>query len=94
MKPKIGEKVYRIWQYQIYLETVGYLGSESFIIEDYSYKDDVEYEYSDYGKVWFRDLEKAKKVLRKKFPKKAKVIIEQANDEVWEAYEEDEQIDL
>lgn len=90
MKPKIGDKVYTIWEDNVILETVEYLGTNSFLIEGYSCKEDSCYDYSDYGITWFRDLEKAKKVLRKKFPKKAKVIIEQTDDDMWEAYEDEE----
>ena len=91
MKPKLGEKVYTIWEDNIILETVEYLGECSFLIQDYENKSDACYDYDDYGTTWFRNLDKAKKVLRKKFPKKAKVIIEQTDEDMWEAYEEDEE---
>ena len=69
MKPKINQKVYVIYQNQIYQETVGYLGEESFIINSYECLVSVEFEYKDYNIVWFRSLEKAKKELLKKYKK-------------------------
>lgn len=69
MKPKIGEKVWCIYDYQIIGEIVEYLGEDSFLIEGYQDKYDPCYCYSDYNKTWFRDLEKAKKVLLKQYTK-------------------------
>lgn len=89
MKPKIGDKVWCIYDYQIIGEVVEFLGEQSFLIEGYQDKYDPEYEYSDYNKTWFRDLEKAKKALRKTYDHKIR--IEQYYDtDIYEAYEEDE----
>ena len=91
MKAKIGDKIYCIWNEQIYLETVEYIGEKMFLVEGYQNKYDAEYTYSDYGITWFRDLEKAKKTLLKKLKKqypKSKIIIEQTDNDVWEAYED------
>ena len=90
MKPKINQKVYIIYQNQIYEETVGYLGEHSFIINFYDSDWNSEYEYDDYNKVWFRSLEKAKKELLKKYKKYGcKVTIEQINQDTWEVIEDE-----
>lgn len=88
MKPKIGDTVYTIYRDQIYKETVGYLGAESFIVEYYACADDFEYNYDDYGTVWFKSLEKAMKQLRKNYGRKKK--IEQVTNDCWQIYEEDD----
>lgn len=72
MKPKISEKIWTIYDNQITLEEVEYLGAESFLIEGYEDKYDPCYCYSDYNKTWFRDLEKAKKEMRKRFGRNIK----------------------
>ena len=88
MKPKINDKVWTIYDYQILLERVEYIGEDSFLIEDYDSKLDPCYCYTDYNKTWFKDLEKAKKEMRKRFGKDTK--IEKYDDECWEVVDDDE----
>ena len=87
MKPKIGDTVYTIYYDQIYRETVGYLGAESFIVECYADANNFEYNYDEYGTIWFKTLEKAMKQLHKNFGNKKK--IEQITNECWQNFEED-----
>ena len=87
MKPKIGEVVYTLYFDQIYKELVGYLGADSFICEGYVDSYDSVFYYEDYNKDWFRDLEKAKKALIKKYHNK--VTVEQIDTDVWEACEKE-----
>ena len=87
MKPKIGDAVYTVHWDQIYKEIVGYLGAESFIIEDYCDSYNSEYEYSDYGTIWFKSLEKAMEQLRKNYGRKK--IIEQVTSDCWQIYDEE-----
>ena len=94
MKPKINEKVYTIWGENIILETVEYLGEDSFLIQDYENKSDACYDYSDYDVTWFRNLDRAKKRLLKKMKEyypKSKIIIEQTDEDMWEAYEDEKE---
>lgn len=93
MKPKLGSEVYVIWDgCQIYLEGVGYIGEDSFIVNGYEYKTDAEYYYDDYNITWFKSFEKAKKVLFKELKRKypnTKFHLEQDGDDVWEAIEDE-----
>ena len=88
MKPKINEKVWCIYECQIIAEYVEYLGTEDFLIEGYQDKYDPCFSYSDYNKTWFRDLERAKKEMRKRFGRNTK--FEQwCGGDIWEVVEED-----
>ena len=62
-KPKIGKKVYIIHTGDVYEERVGWIGKDSFIIENYSmYTDDfMEFFYEDHNEWWFSTLAAAKK---------------------------------
>jgi hypothetical protein len=68
MTPKLGQKVYCVYNDDcILVETVGFIGKYSFIIENFA--DDVNFDslewfYEDYNDLWFTDLSKAKKRLR------------------------------
>lgn len=66
-KPPIGKKVYCVYDNQcILVKKVGYIGKESFIIEDISefqYFDSFEWYYKEYNKTWFTNLDDAKKKL-------------------------------
>lgn len=67
MKPRIGKKVYCVYKNSILVKEVGFLGNESFIVDDYggsTYEDSWEWYYEDYGKEWFTSIAKAKKELR------------------------------
>ena len=65
----IGKKVYVIYDDSIELEHVGYIGSKSFIIEDFYNKveDAIEYFYDDYGQTWFTNFSDAEKQIIKDF---------------------------
>lgn len=64
--PKIGDVVYTLSQFDegcISKETVGFVGKESFVLDnfqDYNL-DEVEQFYNDYNSTWFTSLAKAKK---------------------------------
>lgn len=64
--PKIGSTVYILSQFDagyITKETVGFVGKESFVLDnfqDYNL-DEVEQFYNDYSTTWFTSLAKAKK---------------------------------
>ena len=67
-KPKIGDKVYIRSSNNggcIFEETVGFLGTESFVLEGFQTMDvdDTEQFYCDYNFTWFTNLAKAKKYL-------------------------------
>lgn len=74
MKPKIDDEIWCIYDGQILLEVVEFLGKESFLIEGYDYKYDPEYCYEDYNKTWWKDLEKAKKEARRRYGRKIKIV--------------------
>ena len=71
MKPKIGRKVYCIYQDGIFVDTVGYLGKESFIVDSINSggteDDSWEWNYEDYNVQWFTSLAKAKKALIERY---------------------------
>lgn len=69
MKPNIGKKVYVIYEDSISLEYVGYIGKESFIIDEFSdkFEDAIEYFYEDYGRTWFTSFAAAKKQILEDF---------------------------
>lgn len=63
MKPSLGKTVYCIYCGEINKETVGYIGKDSFIVEEFSDNrmfDSLEYYYGDYNENWFTSLAKAK----------------------------------
>ena len=93
MKPKLGSNIYTIYQDQIYLEVVGYIGIDSFIVEGFEDKTDAEYYYDEYKERWFRTLESAKKHVAKVFREKyhCKVKIEKITADTWECYDEEEE---
>lgn len=66
MKPKIGRKVYCIYGECILVETVGFVGKDSFIIENFNVSvcdNSLEWFYEDYNNEWFTSLTRAKKAL-------------------------------
>lgn len=66
-KPRIGTKVYCIYKNDILVETVEFLGKDSFIIGSfgpYTFADSWEWYYNDYEFEWFTNLAKAKKELQ------------------------------
>lgn len=63
MKPKLGTKVYCIYKDGFFIDTVGYLGKESFIINGFggsTEEDSWEWDYDKYEQNWFTDISKAK----------------------------------
>ena len=67
MKPSIGRKVYCIYKNEIFEEEVGYLGRDSFIVDDFSELrlfDSLEYFYDEYQLTWFTSKARAKKKLK------------------------------
>lgn len=66
MKPKLSSTVYVIYQDTIAEYKVGYLGKNSFIIDEFSdwmIFDVLEWKYDDYGKTWFKSINLAKSKL-------------------------------
>lgn len=66
MKPKLGKKVYCIYDTGILVDTVGFLGKDSFIIDSFgpaTESDSWEWDYDMYDNEWFTNLSKAKKKL-------------------------------
>lgn len=70
MKPKLGKKIYYIFGDGIFVDKVGYLGKESFIIDSFNncvIFETLEWDYDEYNIKWFTSLAKAKEQLRKLF---------------------------
>lgn len=67
MKKKIGTVVYIICDDQICFVKIGYVGNESFIVEDYKicYDEYQEFYFDEYNETWFTSLNKAKQYMRK-----------------------------
>lgn len=75
MKPKIGRKIYTVdcslydkddWWAYIFSFTVGYLGKESFVVENYEdVSEPPEWYFRNYGETWFTSLKAAKAYARK-----------------------------
>ena len=66
LKPRLGRTVYCIYDNGIFVDTVGYLGKDSFIVESFgssTYEDSWEWYYNQYNVDWFTNLAKAKKDL-------------------------------
>lgn len=66
MKPKLGRKVYCIYGDGILVDTVGFLGKDSFIIDSFgpvTKSDSWEWYYDDYETQWFTSLKKATEAL-------------------------------
>lgn len=69
LKPKLGRTVYCIYDGGIFVDTVGYLGKDSFIVDSFggsTYEDSWKWNYDDYNSLWFTNLAKAKKALLEK----------------------------
>ena len=66
LKPKLGQPIYFITYQSCTLTSVGYLGKDSFIINDeYGYERCYqEWHYSDYNNCWFTSFEKAMEALK------------------------------
>ena len=80
MKPKLGRKVYCVYGTGILVDTVGFLGKESFIVNSFGLEtesDSWEWNYDMYDEEWFTNLSKAKKKLidnyKDKYDNKLKV---------------------
>lgn len=92
LKPKLGKTVYCIYNDSIFQDEVGYIGTDSFIVESFggcTYEDSWEWYYDQYNDLWFTSLAKAKKRLREaledQFDRRFKIV--QVDGEYWEAEE-------
>ena len=81
VKPKLGRKVYCIYETGIMVDRVGYVGKDSFIVESYGLStvpSSWEWNYDMYGKRWFTNLSEAKKVLidiyKERYENKLKIV--------------------
>lgn len=66
MKPKLGRKVYCIYGDGILVDTVRFIGKDSFIIDSFGEEtepDSWEWQYDMYDNEWFTSLSKAKEKL-------------------------------
>lgn len=91
MMPKLGTKVYCIYGDGILVDTVGYLGKESFIINsifDDTESDSWEWYYEEYEESWFTNLKKAqtklKELYRDKIEGDCKILIKKCSDTWYE----------
>lgn len=89
MKPKLGRKVYCIYDNTILGETVYAIGKNSFFISNVyegTYSDSWEWEFNEYGTTWFTSLTEAKKVLLETAynPNNEKLKIVKKRDDFWE----------
>ena len=63
MKPEIGTEVYCLYRDGILVNTVAFIGNESFIVDSFgccTEEDSWEWYYEDYKEKWFTDLNEAK----------------------------------
>lgn len=94
-KPKIGKKIWVLVEpfrgepsKMICTETVGWLGSETFIVENYhQYDEGAEYRYDDYNRIWFTSLAAAKAKLKELNPGCKLQQNEYLPDNIWEVVE-------
>ena len=70
MKPKINDYIWTIYEDEILLEKVWFLGEKSFLI-DYNLINP-EYDYDSYNKTWWKSFEKAKTEMRKRYGRNIK----------------------
>lgn len=92
MKPEIGTRVYCIYDDGIFVDTVGYIGDKSFIIESFggsTYENSWEWHYEDFGTKWFVELEAAKRELLSKYGNGFKIEI--VTDDWFQLFYEDEE---
>lgn len=81
MKPRLGRKVYCIYGDGILVDTVGFIGKDSFIIDSFGEEtepDSWEWQYDMYDNEWFTSLSKAKKklinILKDKYEEKFQIV--------------------
>lgn len=96
LKPKLGRTVYCIYEGGIFVDTVGYLGKDSFIVESFgssTYEDSWRWYYCDYNRDWFTNLAKAKKALLEQEDNtgRLKLKIVKVYDDWYEVREKDEE---
>ena len=89
MKPKLGNKVYCLYDNGIFVDKVGYLGKDSFIIDDFNNCkefDSLEWFFDDFNIQWFTSLSKAKTALIDKFKDRyaGKLKVVKINDDWYE----------
>ena len=73
MKAKINDEIWTIYDDQILLESVEFIGKDSFLIEGHEHKIDPEYYYDDYNRTWWKSFDKAIKEMRKRYGKNIKL---------------------
>ena len=81
MKPRLGRKVYCIYGDGILVDTVRFIGKDSFIIDSFGEEtepDSWEWQYDMYDNEWFTSLSKAKKklinILKDKYEEKFQIV--------------------
>lgn len=81
MKPGLGRKVYCIYDEGILVDTVKFIGQNSFIINSFGEEtepDSWEWGYDTYNEKWFTNLSEAKKklinILKDKYEEKFQIV--------------------
>lgn len=81
MKPRLGRKVYCIYGDGILVDTVGFIGKDSFIIDSFGEEtepDSWEWQYDMYDNEWFTNLSEAKKklinILKDRYEEKFQIV--------------------
>lgn len=81
MKPGLGRKVYCIYDEGILVDTVKFIGQDSFIINSFGEEtepDNWEWSYDAYNEKWFTNLSEAKKklinILKDKYEEKFQIV--------------------
>lgn len=81
MKPKLGRKVYCIYGDGILVDTVRFIGKDSFIIDSFGKEtepDSWEWKYDMYDDEWFTNLSEAKKklinILKDRYEEKFQIV--------------------
>lgn len=90
IKPKLGQKVYGIFEDSIEYAEVRFLGKDSFLFDPYDkIEGSFEYWYEDFGEKWFFDGKEAKTALLKKMYEywgdEYDFEVDKVTDSYWEA---------
>lgn len=87
MKTKIDQEIYCLFEDQLTLERVGFIGKDSFILDRYNdYREECrELYYEDYNKTWFKSFDSACKALLKTRSHKD-YFVAQVADGCWELF--------
>ena len=89
-KPKLGKTVYCIYNNGIFTDTVGYLGTDSFIVDSFNRctnEDSWEWGFDLYNQLWFTSLSKAKRHLKERLEEEhdRKIKIVKVSEDYYEA---------